>query len=268
MRILLVNDDGVMAPGLRTLKAHLEKAGHQLIVVAPDTERSASSHSITLRKDIFAKKLKENEWSVSGTPVDCTVIAIQKLIKDKVDLVVSGINAGQNMGEDVLYSGTVAAAIEAAMLGQKAIALSINAYKDQLFDSAASCFVQMLDSGIAQLIGEREVLNINFPNIEADEIKGIRLTKTGHRKYYNFITIIEEKEDEFSYRVGGEGARWEPEKGSDSEAVIEGYISITPLGFELTKKESFVKVENWIEQYGYKDFQKANQCDLKISARG
>ncbi|MCB5263763.1 MAG: 5'/3'-nucleotidase SurE, partial [Candidatus Cloacimonadaceae bacterium] len=129
MKILLVNDDGINAPGIRFLQKALASAGHDLILVAPDSERSAASHSITLRKDITATRIAANEWAISGTPVDCVVIALQKIISDKIDLVISGINAGQNMGEDVLYSGTVSAAVEAAMFGQRAIALSINAYK-------------------------------------------------------------------------------------------------------------------------------------------
>ncbi|MCB5272117.1 MAG: 5'/3'-nucleotidase SurE [Candidatus Cloacimonetes bacterium] len=254
MRILLVNDDGIAAAGIRALQKSLKEAGHQVIMVAPDRERSAASHSITLRQDIHATRIAEDEWAVSGTPVDCVVIALQKIIKEKIDLVVSGINAGQNMGEDVLYSGTVAGAVEAAMLGHKAIALSINAYENQNFASATKWFMKLMDEGITDLLQANEVLNINFPNIPPEEVKGVRLTKTGHRRYYNFVTILEETEDAFSYRVGGNAPEWDFENGTDSEAVSQGYISITPLGFELTKPSAFPAILSWLEQQNLMEF--------------
>ncbi len=247
MKILLVNDDGINAPGIRFLQKALASAGHDLILVAPDSERSAASHSITLRKDITATRIAANEWAISGTPVDCVVIALQKIITDKIDLVVSGINAGQNMGEDVLYSGTVSAAVEAAMFGQRAIALSINAYKDQKFDSATRWFLNLLDHGIDCLTKPYEVINVNFPNVPYEEVKGVRLTRTGHRKYYNFISIISEEEDSFSYRIGGDVPQWDYEPGTDAEAINDGYISITPLGFELNKADAFPPILSWIE---------------------
>lgn len=248
MRILLVNDDGIFAPGIRSLQAAFKAAGHEVIMVAPDSERSAASHSITLRKDIVARQIAENEWAISGTPVDCVVIALQRIIKEKVDIVISGINAGQNMGEDVLYSGTVGAAVEASMFGYKAIALSINAYKDQLYDSATRWFMQMVEDGIFELAEPKEVLNINFPNLPFEEIKGIRVVRTGHRKYYNFITIKEEYEDGFSYRIGGDLPAWDFEPGTDSHAVNDGYIAISPLGFALSKEAAFPRIEEWKEQ--------------------
>lgn len=247
MRILLVNDDGINANGIRSLQKALLQAGHQIIIVAPDSERSAASHSITLRKDIQAKKIAENEWAISGTPVDCVIIARQKIITQPLDLVISGINAGQNMGEDVLYSGTVAAALEASMLGHKAIALSINAYKDQNYESATAWFMKMMQEGIDQLAKANQVLNINFPNIDYDSVKGLRLTKTGHRRYYNFVTINDETESGFSYRVGGDKPEWDFESGTDSEAVNNGYISITPLGFKLTQADAYPPLLGWLE---------------------
>lgn len=246
MRILLVNDDGIFAPGIRSLQAAFKAAGHEVIMVAPDSERSAASHSISLRKDIIARQIASDEWAISGTPVDCVVIALQRIIKEPVDIVISGINAGQNMGEDVLYSGTVAAAVEASLFGFKALALSINAYQNQLYESATHWFMQMVEEGILDLAQPQEVLNINFPNLPYEEVKGIRLARTGHRKYYNFITIKEEYEDGFSYRIGGDTPAWDFEPGTDSAAVNDGYISITPLGFELTREAAYPRVSQWI----------------------
>lgn len=254
MKILLTNDDGIFAAGLRTLQNHLEKAGHEVFVVAPDRERSAASHSLSLRKDIRVTRIGEREYSVNGTPVDCVVIALQHILKDRVDMVLSGINAGQNMGEDILYSGTVAAAVEAAFYGFRSIALSINRYSEQIFDTAAHWTVKLLQHKLYELIHPYEIFNINFPNLALEEIKGIRLTRTGHRKYYNFIRIIDEFDDGFSYQVGGDNPVWDLEKGSDAEAVSEAYISITPLGFDLTKGDSFPKLLEWIEDNNFRKF--------------
>lgn len=258
MRILSINDDGIQAAGIRTLIAHLRAAGHEVIVVAPDRERSAASHSLTLKQDLRVKKIAELEYSVDGTPVDCAVIALQKLITGKIDLVISGINAGQNMGEDVLYSGTVAAAVEAAFFGHKAIAISINSYIDQNYDTAAAWMVKLLDMGIAHLINPLEILNINVPNVLPESIKGVRLTRVGHRKYYNFIKIIDQFEDGFSYRIGGDQPVWDMQKGTDAEAVSENYISITPLGFEMTRGEAFPQILEWLEEHSLLQFERIN----------
>ncbi|HQO17547.1 MAG TPA: 5'/3'-nucleotidase SurE [Candidatus Cloacimonas sp.] len=248
MKILLVNDDGILAPGIRALAEELKNAGHKITIVAPDSERSAASHSLSIRKELRVNIIAENEYAVSGTPVDCSVIALQKILAEPVDLIISGINAGQNMGEDVLYSGTVGAAMEAALLGNRAIAVSINSYKNQRFAVAAYWVRRMLDLGIAHLAKPFEVLNINVPNLPVEEIKGIRLTRTGHRKYYNFVKIIEESGNGFVYEVGGDIPVWDIENGTDAEAVNNGYISLTPLGFELTRDEEFPHILNWLEE--------------------
>ena len=248
MKILLVNDDGILAPGIRALSEELKNAGHKITIVAPDSERSSASHSLSIRKELKVNKIAENEYAVSGTPVDCSVIALQKILTEQVDLIISGINAGQNMGEDVLYSGTVGAAMEAALLGYRAIAVSINSYINQKFDVAAYWVRKLLDLGIAKQAEAYGVLNINIPNLPLEEIKGIRLTRTGHRKYYNFVKIIKENEDGFIYEVGGDIPVWDNETGTDAEAVNNGYISLTPLGFELTRSETFPRILNWLEE--------------------
>ncbi|MBW6513951.1 MAG: 5'/3'-nucleotidase SurE [Candidatus Syntrophosphaera sp.] len=256
MRIMLTNDDGVFAPGIRTLAAHLSEAGHELIIVAPDQERSAASHSITLRKDLRLKALAANEYSVDGTPVDCVVIATQRILTEPVDLVISGINRGQNMGEDVLYSGTVAAALEASLFGNKAIAVSINSYQGQNFDTAAGWMVKLLEMGVDRLVPPRGILNINFPNAAPEQINGVRLTTTGHRRYYNFISIVEELQDGFIYRIGGDLPSWEIQKGTDAEAIAENYVSITPLGMTLTHGEAFPGILEWLEENELLQFEK------------
>ncbi|MCB5257644.1 MAG: 5'/3'-nucleotidase SurE [Candidatus Cloacimonetes bacterium] len=255
MRILLTNDDGINALGLRMLAEYLRKAGHQVIIVAPDRERSASSHSISLKKNLRLTRIKEDDYCVDGTPVDCIVVATQKMLIHPVDLVISGINAGQNMGEDVLYSGTVAAALEAGLFGYRAIAISINSYQNQNFDVPASWIVKLLDLGLDNLIPENGILNLNFPNVSSEELRGIRLTRTGHRRYYNFIHIIEELDDGFIYRIGGEAPTWEIETGTDAEAIKENYISITPLGLSLTRGDAFPSILQWLENNNLLQFE-------------
>jgi len=248
LKILLVNDDGIFAPGIKALAQELRAAGHHITIVAPDSERSAASHSLSIRKKLQVKKIAKGEYAVSGTPVDCSVIALQKILTEPVDLIISGINAGQNMGEDVLYSGTVGAAMEAALLGNRAIAVSINSYNNQKFEVAAFWMKKMLDLGIDKQVEPYGVLNINIPNLPIDQIKGVRLTRTGHRKYYNFVKILEESEDGFTYEVGGDVPVWNNESGTDAEAVSNGYISLTPLGFELTRSETFPRILNWLQE--------------------
>lgn len=248
MRILLTNDDGIQAAGIQTLAAYCRKAGHDVIVAAPSSERSAASHSITLRRPVKVTLLGNNEYSIDGTPVDCVIIAVQKLIKNPVDLVISGINAGQNMGEDIHYSGTVAAAKEAAFLGYKAIAVSLTSYSDQLFDTAAHWLLEMLNNGIADILSGNQVLNVNVPNLPKDDIKGIRLTNTGHRKYYNFLKLVSEESDSFTYMIGGDLPVWEKTMGTDAEAISEGYVSLTPIGFDMTKGDAFPVLLEWLEE--------------------
>ena len=246
---MLTNDDGINAPGIRTLASHLSAVGHEILIVAPDRERSAASHSITLRKDLRLTRLAENEYSVDGTPVDCVVIATQKILTQPVDLVISGINAGQNMGEDVLYSGTVAAALEAGMFGFPALAVSINAYREQKFETAARGIVQLLELGAPRLIPDRGILNVNYPNVDSSSLRGIRLTSTGHRRYYNFISVQTEYPDGYSFRIGGDLPSWDFQPGSDAEAIAENYVSITPLGISLTKGEAFPAILDWLEEH-------------------
>jgi len=248
LHILITNDDGIEAKGLRTLVSYCKDAGYDVTIVAPSHERSAASHSLTLRKPVRVTKIAPQEYSIDGTPVDCMVIAVQKLIEKPVDIVISGINAGQNMGEDIHYSGTVAAAMEAAFFGYKAIAISINAYREQNFETAAMWMVNMLQHGIVETLHSSHVLNVNIPNIPYEEVKGIRLTSTGHRKYYNFLKLVEEDETGFSYLIGGDLPVWEKQKGTDAEAVEEKYVSLTPLGFEMTKGDAFPVLMEWIEE--------------------
>jgi len=248
VHILLTNDDGFNSDGIQILAKHCREAGYETTIAAPKEERSAASHSITLRRPITVEKIAEGEYSIDGTPVDCVTIALQKLAKHPPDLVISGINAGQNMGEDIHYSGTVAAAKEAAFLGHKAIAVSLTAYKDQIYDTAAFWMVKLLKRGFINILDNNMVMNINVPNVPIDQIKGIKLTTVGHRKYYNFLKLIDKKENIFSYLIEGDLPIWERKKGTDAEAIAENYISLTPLGFNMTKGDAFPALMEWLEE--------------------
>ena len=248
MKILLTNDDGYDAPGITILAKELKKNGHDIIIAAPLKQQSAKSHSISLFKPMKIIEKAEKHYAISGTPADCMILASQLLVDESIDLVISGINAGQNMGEDVLYSGTVAAAIEAMFLGYKSIAISLAAYKDQKFISAARYLCEMLESGIHKEIAKNEVLNINVPNLEYDEIKGTKVTCIGHRIYYNFIREEKDENGENVYFIGGDEPHWTEIENSDANAIKNGYISITPIAPDFTKKDSFGQIRNWINK--------------------
>jgi len=248
LKILLTNDDGVHAQGIRILANELMKRGHEIIIVAPDQERSAASHAITLRRPLTVKKLETNVYAVDGTPADCMIAATQLVVGMEIDLVISGINAGQNMGEDILYSGTVAAAIEAMFLGYKALAVSLASFRDQQYVTAAFYIAEFIKTGLVELLDKDEIFNINVPNVSIEEIQGIRTTKIGHRRYFNFVHVEERTDDMITYRVGGDIPVWDNERGTDAEAINENYISITPISFHFTKGDSFPKISEWLDE--------------------
>ena len=248
MKILLTNDDGINAPGIVAMEKELARRGHELIIIAPLTQQSAASHSISLFKPMKISNHGEKRYAIDGTPTDCMILGSQLLVDDSIDLVISGINAGQNMGEDVLYSGTVAAALEAMFLGFKAIAISIAAYENQKFDTAAKWLADLLDDNLIELIDGNEALNINVPNIDYEEVRGVRSTRIGHRKYFNFINKQINENGETEYLIGGDTPKWEELENSDANAVFNNYISITPISPDFTKTKSLKKINKWINK--------------------
>ncbi len=251
MKILLTNDDGINAPGIVILGEHLVNAGHDVSYVAPSEQKSASSHSITLFKDIVLTKIEDKKWSVSGTPADCMVVAAQYVLDSSFDLVISGINGGQNMGEDIFYSGTVAAAAEASFQGYKSVAISIDTYQNQKYETAAKIMVDLLDNGIRDMISDNHVLNVNVPNIDYSEIRGIKVTRSGNRSYTNFLRVQSQTETEMIYQVGGDYPDWCLQPGTDSLAIKNNYISITPLKFDLNELSFHHELKDW--KYRFND---------------
>lgn len=238
MRILISNDDGIHSRGIQALVSELSKIA-EIYLVAPDRERSGTGHSITVFEPIKASKIKypgvKEAWVVAGTPVDCVKLAISRLIKEKIDLVVSGINYGPNLGTDVLYSGTVSAAAEGVIMGVPAIAISLDSYDEDMDFSYAAKFARELVSLVQKNgLSSQNLLNVNVPALAEDKIKGTRITKLGARNYNNLFEERQDPRGNTYFWLGG-GVRIE-EQDSDCDvcAVQEAYISITPIHLDMT----------------------------------
>ena len=243
-RILICNDDGFDAPGIKLLEETLAPIA-DVFVVAPDTEQSASSHSLTLRHPIGLRRIDDRHFRVSGTPTDCVVLAMQVVLDRKPDLVVSGINHGPNMGEDVHYSGTVAAAFEGAILGVPSMAIS--ALQRNLADAETNGhFARIIvENALERGLPPHTIVNVNIPNPEIAAIKGLRITKLGSRAYENFVEPPVGGDLRDSYTIGGHEPVWRDDDGSDIAAVRMGYVSVTPLDFDLTDYKAIVDMERW-----------------------
>lgn len=238
MRLLCTNDDGILAHGLRCLVAAAEPLG-EVTVVAPDREQSATSHSLTLHHPVRPISRGERRWQIDGTPTDCVMLAVEALMPDRPDFVLSGINHGQNMGEDVLYSGTVAAAMEGISIGIPSIAISF-AGGDLRAD------VTMLDNQIPMLTDllkhltslpafpPHTLLNVNIPPVPGSENRGVRLTRLGQRVYSDSIKRMKDPWGREIFWIGGGSIEWSGPADSDFMAVREGYISVTPLHLDVT----------------------------------
>jgi 5'-nucleotidase len=249
MRILLTNDDGIEAPGINVLGRYLKEAGHDLTWCAPKTQQSATSHSITLHAPVRLYKHDDKRYSVGGKPTDSVLIAYHLFGEDAFDLVISGINQGQNMAEDILYSGTVAAAIEASFIGYPSIAISVTSFTDVLYDTAAKWLCRLLDMGLVDQIGKKEVLNINVPNVKFDEIKGVKITHPGHRHYENFVTEIKAPGDIKLFWISGE-VIWAEDEKADTAVIQENYISISPIYPDFSKKCEHQRYQDWLTESG------------------
>jgi 5'-nucleotidase len=243
-RILVTNDDGYDARGIQLLCRSLEGLG-EVFVVAPANEQSASSHSLTVRQRIATYKINENHYKVRGTPTDSVLLGIQGILDRKPDLLVSGINHGPNMGEDVTYSGTVAAAIEGTLLGVPSVAIS------SLQRTVAS---GEIIGRIARVVVEKALrlgiprdclLNVNIPDPDISPIHGVRTTKLGSRAYDSLLSVERGDEGETFYTVGGEDPVWKAEDGTDIAAVRSGYVSVTPLHIDTTDYRAIVEMEQW-----------------------
>lgn len=240
--LLLTNDDGIAAEGLRSLEAALERLG-SIVIVAPELEQSASSHAITLDKPLRIKEFSRNRYTVSGTPTDCVLAAVHGILERKPDLIVSGINHGPNMGEDVHYSGTVAAALEGCILGITSMAVSLVSWTPQRFDGAATA-AEMLARRLLVSAGGRPALwNVNVPAVGLADIRGFRVTKLGSRVYNDIIVRKKDPRGKDYFWIGGGEPGWSTEENSDFAAVSAGFVSVTPLRIDLTDYQGMQALE-------------------------
>ncbi|WP_026883337.1 5'/3'-nucleotidase SurE [Clostridium akagii] len=249
MRLLLTNDDGINARGIYYLAKELQKY-HEIIIVAPDNERSACGHSITLTRPLIVrgtklKGLKSKAFSVDGTPADCVKVAINKLIDGKIDMVISGINKGLNLGADILYSGTVSAAIEASIYKIPSMAISMEIEKGiENYDMASIYVGQLLRKAKENNIKNDMVLNVNIPLIKENEIKGFKVCKIGSTWYNNSYIETDRKNNETQYEIKG-ALKDIYEEDSDTIYFREGYITVTPLHYDLTNFKILKDVSQW-----------------------
>lgn len=243
MLILLTNDDGIYAEGLIELEKTLKRVA-DVMVFAPDREQSASSHSLTLERPLRIHQRDKRHFACDGTPTDCVLLAVHGILKHKLpDLVISGINHGANMGEDVTYSGTVAAAIEGANLGIPSISVSYTDTADFASFKPAAQFVARLVRQFDKLdLEPGTFLNINFPKLRGNKFQKYRFTKLGRREYRDIVIENTDPRGKHYYWIGGEST-WEDIDGSDFEAVSEGYVSISPLKMNFSDLPSIDKLQ-------------------------
>lgn len=245
MNILLSNDDGVRAQGLGVLADVCLRVG-RVTIVAPDREQSGASHSLTLHRPLRASRLPDGSLQVDGTPTDCVLLALGTLLPEKPDFVFSGINHGPNMGEDVLYSGTVAAAMEGLSLGIPGVAISFAGGNVDLLQSQRP-WLDRLVPNIIEVRGfpKETLLNVNLPPIPGEEIRGIRVTTLGKRVYSESLVETKDPWGRTVYWIGGGQISWSGGEDSDFRAIHDGYISVTPLHVDLTNYGLLEVVGRW-----------------------
>lgn len=245
MRILLSNDDGVEAPGLKALAVALAEAGN-ITVVAPDRDRSGASNSLTLEMPLRARVLENGFIRVEGTPTDCVHLAITGLLEHEPDMVVAGINAGANMGDDVIYSGTVAAATEGRFLGYAAMAVSMNSHTPRHFETGGRVARDLVRRLFASPLPADSILNVNVPDLPYDELQGMLATRLGHRHKAEPVVRSEDPRGRSIYWVGPAGPEQDAGPGTDFYAVRNGYVSVTPIHVDLTRHQALVGLADWL----------------------
>ncbi len=246
MKILLSNDDGYQAPGLVALATALAAVA-QIDVVAPDRNRSGASNSLTLESPIRAHRADNGFVFVDGTPTDCVHLAITGLLAQEPDMVIAGINAGANMGDDVLYSGTVAAAMEGRFLGLPAIAVSLAGEKFQHFDTAAQVVVSLLARLKSDPLPVDTILNVNVPDVPQADLQGFEVTRLGRRHKSEPVVKMQDPRGKDVYWVGPVGAEQDAGEGTDFYAVRQNRVSLTPLNVDLTRYAAMEQISGWVE---------------------
>lgn len=243
MLILLTNDDGIHSAGLQALADEMQSLG-RVVVVAPDRERSAVGHALTLHAPLRAEEIQTDRWAVSGTPTDAVSLGIHGLLKEKPALVISGINKGANMGDDLTYSGTVAAAMEATLMGVPAVAISLDSRKFSYddFRSAAAVARQMAETVLEHGLPADTFINVNVPDSTP---LGIRLTRQGKRVYEDVVVQNRDPRGRSYYWIGAGELGFQDLEGTDFHAVHNGYVSVTPLHLDLTNYAAMERLRQW-----------------------
>ena len=246
MRILISNDDGVLAPGMKVLANELATVA-DINVVAPDRNRSGASNSLTLTRPLRVRQLDNGYYSVEGTPTDCVHLALTGFLDPVADMVVSGINEGGNLGDDVLYSGTVAAAMEGRYLGLPAIAISMVGDTINHYETAAVIARQLVTKLSINRLPSQTILNVNVPDLPLNEIKGIQVTRLGTRHGAEPIVKEYDPRGRPIFWIGPPGMEADAGFGTDFHAINEGYVSITPLHLDMTHYKLFDQLSNWVD---------------------
>lgn len=244
MRILLSNDDGYFAPGLVCLRDQL-RLHHEVTVVAPDRNRSGASNSLTLSSPVRVQPLGERVYSVDGTPTDCVHLALTGMLEESFDMVVSGVNNGANLGDDTLYSGTVAAAMEGRFLGWSAIAVSCCSPDPQHYDTAARVSLHIIDRLQRDPLAENFILNVNVPDVPFEELRGYEVTRLGHRHRAENVIPAKDPRGRPIWWIGAAGGEGDSGPGTDFHAINQRRVSITPLLVDLTRYAAMEKLSDW-----------------------
>jgi len=249
MRVLVSNDDGVDAPGIRILAEGLRAAGHEVLVVAPDRDRSGASNSLTLDMPVRVVEHDASTWRVYGTPTDCVHVAITGMLDVEPDLVVSGINNTANLGDDLIYSGTVAAAMEGRFLGLPAVAVSLVTvdHIGKHYQTAARAAVEIIARLKAEPLPADTILNVNVPDLAWDDIAGFEVTRLGNRHRAEACIPQRDPRGRQWWWIGAAGREQDAGAGTDFDAVRRGCISITPIHVDLTRFQALEQVASWVD---------------------
>ncbi|MFH1007693.1 MAG: 5'/3'-nucleotidase SurE [Candidatus Latescibacterota bacterium] len=244
--MLLTNDDGIGAQGLTALGKALGTVG-DILVAAPDRENSGVGHSITLRKSLRVHQIDEAVYQIEGTPTDCVLIAVCSLMDRLPDLLVTGINHGPNLGDDVTYSGTVGAAMEGALWGIPSVAVSVAGQHRMALDHAAQISVNLIKQFLQRTIPQHTLLNVNIPDLPAESLRGVRITRLGRRARLaaELVTLEVDHQGAMRCLIGGTDPTWIGDAHTDAGATREGYVSVTPLRLDWTCDETLASLDSW-----------------------
>ncbi len=248
MRILVSNDDGYQAEGIKQLTLALSEIA-EVIIVAPNENKSAASSSLTIGKPLKPIQIEHNIYAIDATPSDCVHLALCGFIKEPIDLVVTGINLGANLGDDVIYSGTVAGAIEGRFLGLPSIAISLASWQCKYFKTAATIAVRLVEKIEKAPLSHNTIINVNVPDVPIGDIKGIKSTRLGNRHMSE--PSIQDENNSSLYWIGENGQEADNGEGTDFYAIANNFVSVTPLQIDLTKYSEVKQVSEWLEDLDY-----------------